>query len=94
MAPVPSAVRSRPGGEDPTDGPRVAPFLRPRGDPPWIRDEALVREGVVRPTPAPPGTPHRLGDGARAAMRLRHFSHVLNRGPAGVQSPADRLLGG
>jgi site-specific recombinase XerD len=22
------------------------------------------------------------------------YTHVLNRGPAGVQSPADRLLGG
>ena len=32
--------------------------------------------------------------GHRDVATTRIYTHVLNRGPAGVESPADRLLGG
>lgn len=56
---------------------------------------------AVRETPPAEPPKPRLLDRVREALRARHYSrrteeaytHVLNRGPAAVRSPADRMFG-
>jgi len=66
-----------------------------------VRTVAEGRVFVVRETPQAGPTRPRLLDRVRLALRARHgsrrtttmiYTHVLNRGPAGVRSPADRML--